>query len=258
MVEFRYRLCGISARWFSRHPRSHPICRGFLCRSLARSPVRSVRSRGGGHTRSSTESVLGLAIAGASSSPGLSDPTAVGRIEGDVRIHELTLATGDVAGQLMFWGETLGLPVRDSRDGAIEVSLQASTLRFEQASPGADPRYHFAINVPRARSRRLRPGVRSDTSCSPFTAIPTRRRVRRLRIPIAGPRRSTSSMPPATLSSRSRTMTSTTAPISRSVPIRFSRSRRSGSGPRIRRRRVLRSRRRSRRRSFGVGARDGC
>jgi catechol 2,3-dioxygenase-like lactoylglutathione lyase family enzyme len=66
-----------------------------------------------------------------------------------VRIHELTLATGDVAGQSIFWGETLGLPVREGADGAIEVSLQASTIRFEQAQLAADPRYHFAINIPR-------------------------------------------------------------------------------------------------------------
>jgi catechol 2,3-dioxygenase-like lactoylglutathione lyase family enzyme len=65
-----------------------------------------------------------------------------------VRIHELTLATSDLAGQSTFWGETLGLPVH-SRDGAIEVSFQASTLRFEPASPGTDPRYHYAINIPR-------------------------------------------------------------------------------------------------------------
>jgi catechol 2,3-dioxygenase-like lactoylglutathione lyase family enzyme len=65
-----------------------------------------------------------------------------------VRIHELTLATGDLAGQSMFWGETLGLPVR-SRDGAIEVSFQASTLSFERAARGTDPRYHYAINIPR-------------------------------------------------------------------------------------------------------------
>jgi catechol 2,3-dioxygenase-like lactoylglutathione lyase family enzyme len=73
---------------------------------------------------------------------------ALGSIEGEVRIHGLTLAAGDVAGQSMFWGETLGLPVREGGDGAFEVSLQASTLRFEEASP-EDPRYHFAINVPR-------------------------------------------------------------------------------------------------------------
>lgn len=66
-----------------------------------------------------------------------------------MRIHELTLATRDVAGQSRFWGETLGLPVREHSNGAIDVLLRASTIRFEQASLGTDPRYHFAINVPR-------------------------------------------------------------------------------------------------------------
>jgi catechol 2,3-dioxygenase-like lactoylglutathione lyase family enzyme len=66
-----------------------------------------------------------------------------------MRIHSVTLATRDPAGQADFWGETLELPVDESRDGALEVSLQASTIRFEQASAGTDPRYHFAINVPR-------------------------------------------------------------------------------------------------------------
>jgi hypothetical protein len=41
------------------------------------------------------------------------------------------------------------MPVRERPGGACEVSLQASTIRFEQATPGVDPRYHFAINVPR-------------------------------------------------------------------------------------------------------------
>lgn len=66
-----------------------------------------------------------------------------------MRIHELTLATSDVSGQSIFWGETLGLPVRECAEGAIEISLQASTIRFEQAQLAADPRYHFAINIPR-------------------------------------------------------------------------------------------------------------
>jgi catechol 2,3-dioxygenase-like lactoylglutathione lyase family enzyme len=65
-----------------------------------------------------------------------------------VRIQELMLATRDVRAQSAFWGETLRLPVYEA-DGAIEVRLQASTVRFEPASGGADPRYHFAINVPR-------------------------------------------------------------------------------------------------------------
>jgi catechol 2,3-dioxygenase-like lactoylglutathione lyase family enzyme len=65
-----------------------------------------------------------------------------------MRIHELTLATHDLAGQRAFWGQTLGLPVRECGELAIEVSLQASTIRFEQSAVD-DPRYHFAINVPR-------------------------------------------------------------------------------------------------------------
>ena len=66
-----------------------------------------------------------------------------------MRIHSLTLATSELAGQTAFWSDTLGLRVDEPGDGALEVSLQASTIRFEQALPGADPRYHFAINVPR-------------------------------------------------------------------------------------------------------------
>jgi hypothetical protein len=65
-----------------------------------------------------------------------------------MRIHELTLATHDLAGQRTFWGQTLGLPVREWGELAIEVSLQASTIRFEQSAV-VNPRYHFAINVPR-------------------------------------------------------------------------------------------------------------
>jgi catechol 2,3-dioxygenase-like lactoylglutathione lyase family enzyme len=66
-----------------------------------------------------------------------------------VRILGLTLASRDPAAQSAFWGERLGMPVRERPGGACEVSLQASTIRFEQARPGVDPRYHFAINVPR-------------------------------------------------------------------------------------------------------------
>jgi catechol 2,3-dioxygenase-like lactoylglutathione lyase family enzyme len=64
-----------------------------------------------------------------------------------MRIRELTLATDDVARQSAFWGQTLGLPVREDAR-AVEVSLRRSTLRFEQAEPDSDPRYHFAINIP--------------------------------------------------------------------------------------------------------------
>jgi catechol 2,3-dioxygenase-like lactoylglutathione lyase family enzyme len=66
-----------------------------------------------------------------------------------VRISQLTLATADVARQSAFWSETFGLPVRDAGGGAIEVALQSSTIRFEQAEPGEEPRYHFSVSVPR-------------------------------------------------------------------------------------------------------------
>jgi catechol 2,3-dioxygenase-like lactoylglutathione lyase family enzyme len=64
-----------------------------------------------------------------------------------MRIHELTLATEDLAAQSAFWGETLGLPALEGH-GAVEVPLQRSRLRFEQAVTGSNPRYHFAINIP--------------------------------------------------------------------------------------------------------------
>jgi catechol 2,3-dioxygenase-like lactoylglutathione lyase family enzyme len=70
-----------------------------------------------------------------------------------MRIHRLTLLTSDIDGQSRFWAGTLGLPVRGGADRAIEIALQESTIRFEQASPGTDPRYHFAINVPRGRPK---------------------------------------------------------------------------------------------------------
>jgi catechol 2,3-dioxygenase-like lactoylglutathione lyase family enzyme len=64
-----------------------------------------------------------------------------------MRIAQITLAAADAAAQAAFWSETLGLPVRE-RDGATEVLLRRSTIRFEQAAGDLDPRYHFAINVP--------------------------------------------------------------------------------------------------------------
>jgi catechol 2,3-dioxygenase-like lactoylglutathione lyase family enzyme len=64
-----------------------------------------------------------------------------------MHIHAITLATDDLVGQAAFWEGTLGLPVA-RRSSTVEVSLRRSTLRFEQAMPGSDPRYHFAINIP--------------------------------------------------------------------------------------------------------------
>jgi hypothetical protein len=96
-----------------------------------------------------------------------------------LRILELTLASRDLAAQSAFWGERLGMPVREGADGACEVPLRASTIRFEQASPGLDPRYHFAINVPRGSIATAADGSKTGMSCLPSTATPTRKRVRR-------------------------------------------------------------------------------
>jgi catechol 2,3-dioxygenase-like lactoylglutathione lyase family enzyme len=65
-----------------------------------------------------------------------------------MRIHQLTLASCDLAAQSAFWGTVLSLPVQPADDRAVEVRLQLSTIRFEQVPSGSDPRYHFAINVP--------------------------------------------------------------------------------------------------------------
>jgi catechol 2,3-dioxygenase-like lactoylglutathione lyase family enzyme len=64
-----------------------------------------------------------------------------------MRIAEITLASADPSGQAEFWGGRLGLPVQ-AVDGTAEVMLRRSTIRFEPATVGAEPRYHFAINVP--------------------------------------------------------------------------------------------------------------
>ena len=64
-----------------------------------------------------------------------------------MRIAQITLASADPESQREFWGERLGLPAR-KHDSAVEIGLRSSTIRFEPADSGADPRYHFAINVP--------------------------------------------------------------------------------------------------------------
>lgn len=64
-----------------------------------------------------------------------------------MRIEQLTIASVNTAAQANFWGERLGLPVRES-GSTVEVVLRRSTIRFEPADAGVDARYHFAINIP--------------------------------------------------------------------------------------------------------------
>jgi catechol 2,3-dioxygenase-like lactoylglutathione lyase family enzyme len=68
-----------------------------------------------------------------------------------MRIYQITLATADLEAQSKFWGETLGLPAHTHDDGAVEITLRGSSLRFEQAAPEIEARYHFAINIPRGQ-----------------------------------------------------------------------------------------------------------
>ncbi|MBS1864014.1 MAG: hypothetical protein JSS68_20145 [Actinobacteria bacterium] len=65
-----------------------------------------------------------------------------------MRIVQLTLDCADVGAQEDFYGGTLGLAVGRDREGALEVRLRSSVIRFRPAAPGTAPRHHFAINVP--------------------------------------------------------------------------------------------------------------
>lgn len=65
-----------------------------------------------------------------------------------VLISEIALATGARRAQADFWGGTLGLPTSRSGGHGLEVRLRDSVIRFEEARPGVDARYHFAINIP--------------------------------------------------------------------------------------------------------------
>jgi hypothetical protein len=89
-----------------------------------------------------------------------------------MRIYELTLATRSPSYQEAFWRDTLEVPVREA-DGGIEVLLQASTIRFEPASPELDPATTSPSTSRVGRSRRRLPGSRNAMRCLPFTATPT-------------------------------------------------------------------------------------
>jgi catechol 2,3-dioxygenase-like lactoylglutathione lyase family enzyme len=67
-----------------------------------------------------------------------------------MRIRNVALKTRDVAAQRAFWSETLGLP-GSAADDAWRVHLARGGIVFEPAAPGTDPRYHYAIAIPRGR-----------------------------------------------------------------------------------------------------------
>jgi catechol 2,3-dioxygenase-like lactoylglutathione lyase family enzyme len=64
-----------------------------------------------------------------------------------MRIFELVLACSDLRSNAAFWGDRLGLPVR-WLDDVLELPLSSSIIRYKLDAEVADPRYHFAINIP--------------------------------------------------------------------------------------------------------------
>jgi catechol-2,3-dioxygenase len=64
-----------------------------------------------------------------------------------MQIQELYLQAADTAALGQFYGEVLGLPVRNGAD-AVAVQVGSTRLVFEPAANGAAPTYHFAFNIP--------------------------------------------------------------------------------------------------------------
>ncbi|MEL7532496.1 MAG: VOC family protein [Bacteroidota bacterium] len=66
-------------------------------------------------------------------------------------IKALTLHTSQLEKQCRFYGDVLGLDVRQVSDGSYRFRLGDTFVRL-QASPNAKP-YHFAINIPHNQSQ---------------------------------------------------------------------------------------------------------
>jgi catechol 2,3-dioxygenase-like lactoylglutathione lyase family enzyme len=85
-----------------------------------------------------------------------------------VQIHRLGLASRDPAGQARFWRDTLGLRVDEDPEGGVAVHLRRSVISFARAEPGREPRYHFAINIPRFRAQDAVAWLRARVDALPF------------------------------------------------------------------------------------------
>ncbi|MEM6348202.1 MAG: VOC family protein [Bacteroidota bacterium] len=68
-----------------------------------------------------------------------------------MHIKALTLYTSQIEKQCRFYGEVLGLQVRQVSDGSYRFRLGETFVRL-QAAPNAQP-YHFAINIPHNQSK---------------------------------------------------------------------------------------------------------
>ncbi|HEY7197967.1 MAG TPA: hypothetical protein VH306_12340 [Gaiellaceae bacterium] len=84
-----------------------------------------------------------------------------------MRIHRIELASPCFAEQRAFWGEALGLPVEQGPASAA-VRLRRSTIVFESAGHGEEPRYHFAIAIPGGRAQEALGWLRQRVRVLPF------------------------------------------------------------------------------------------
>lgn len=69
-------------------------------------------------------------------------------------IETLSLSARDPEVLAGFYGDTMGLAVRRTVNGVLEVQAGHTRLRFEPAAPDvapAAPAYHFALNIPWAQ-----------------------------------------------------------------------------------------------------------
>lgn len=64
-----------------------------------------------------------------------------------MRIRKLVLETKEVASLTSFYHDVLELPALQLEDHSI-ITFGDSTIRFQQASAGQEPFYHYAINIP--------------------------------------------------------------------------------------------------------------
>ena len=65
-----------------------------------------------------------------------------------MNIHELTLATANLAALSHFYTQVLGLPASEATAGRLALQAGTTRLTFVQAQPSAQPYYHFAFNIP--------------------------------------------------------------------------------------------------------------
>lgn len=83
-----------------------------------------------------------------------------------MQIRELRLRTGDPYRLGAFYGGLLGLPSFSEAADGQEISFRAglTKLTFQQAEPGQQPVYHFAVNIPENKFGEAKKWISSKTA----------------------------------------------------------------------------------------------